>query len=107
MPEPHGHVVGAARGARFTNLIGVPSPAGVAGPVRVNRRLNLPGITGYNCLRFECANIKATVEHPREIAAALIVVGRRCKVRVARINGGATTQQLMREGRTAVVLQWT
>ena len=38
-PERHCHVVGAGRGASFTDLIRVASPAGVAGGIGVGARV--------------------------------------------------------------------
>ena len=37
--EPHRHIVGAGRGARFTHLIRVASPAGVAGGISIGARV--------------------------------------------------------------------
>jgi hypothetical protein len=61
-------------------------------------------------LCFECASIYAVIRHTRKTSAALVLEERRTeriwvKARVARINSGAAGQQLVREGRAAVVLQ--
>src|SRR5207249_2138178 len=74
--------------------------------ISVNRRLNLSGITGCGGLRFESADIDATVHHARKTRSALIVVRRRSKVRIAGIDGRAARQQCVGEGPTAIVLQW-
>src|SRR5438876_10385809 len=39
LPEPHGHLVGAGRGARFTHLIGVPGPTSVTGGINIGARV--------------------------------------------------------------------
>jgi hypothetical protein len=56
-------------------------------------------------LHFKCANVDATVHHARKTGAALIVIGRRSKVRVAHVNGWTSRQQCVRECGAAVVLQ--
>src|SRR6266536_2922931 len=61
---------------------------------------------GYRALHLKGADVEAAVTHSIKTRAALVVERRRSKVRVTRINGRATEQQLMRECGATVVLQW-
>src|SRR5438309_1523357 len=56
-------------------------------------------------LHFKRADIDATIEHTNKRSAALVIEGRRSKLRVARINRRTAGQQLMRESWAAIVLQ--
>jgi hypothetical protein len=56
-------------------------------------------------LHLKRPDVNATVTHAPKTRAALIVVGRRSKVRVSGINGRAATQQRVRQRGSAVVLQ--
>jgi hypothetical protein len=55
-------------------------------------------------LKFKCAFIYAAVYDAIKTGAALIKERRRREVRIASINGWTVRQQLMCEGRTAIVL---
>ena len=57
-------------------------------------------------LNLKRAFVDPAVYHAIKARSALIEEGRWSKVRVARINSRAASQQLMGESRAAVVLQW-
>jgi len=57
-------------------------------------------------LHFKGALVDTTVHDAVKSRSALVEKGRWSKVRVARINSRAASQQLMGESRAAVVLQW-
>src|SRR6266542_4272372 len=61
---------------------------------------------GYRPFHLKGADVDAAVTHAIKARAALVVERRRSEVRVTRINGRATGQQLMCECRAAIVLQW-
>ena len=56
-------------------------------------------------MHFKRADVDATIEHTNKRSAALVIEGRRSKLRVARINRRTAGQQLMRESWAAIVLQ--
>ena len=84
---------GSRPGANFLYLVG-----GIGRGVGVKAGI-------WRCLRFECADVDATVHHTIKTGAALIVRRRRSEARVASVNGWATAQERMRKGRAPVVLK--
>ena len=57
------------------------------------------------CLHLQGADVDASVNDPCITGTTLIIQRRRSEVRVAHINSRTTGQQVMSEGRAAVVLE--